>query len=172
MERRKENDTSFSPDTRKGRFSRDCCQRRVHVPAAQWGQTNRTFGVWSKQRLIARPSKQNTQLMIKNLNSPVIFREEFLKAKFGAMMTSGAWLSPEVTWCSRNVNHQPSGSDQSEVSAGSDRGGGLSSCKTTPRSVSGCSVHPLRSSWDSALLLYLFRDCFSFGFALSYFPNQ
>ena len=108
---------------------------------------------------------------LKYLNSPVIFREEFLKAKFG-VMTSGAWLSSEVTRCSRNVNRQPSGSDQSEVSAGSDLGGGLSSCKTTQRCVPGCSVRPLRSCQDSALRLYLFLDCFSFVFAFSYFPNQ
>ena len=36
------------------------------VPYAQWGQINWNVGVWSRERFIARPNKENGWLMLKN----------------------------------------------------------------------------------------------------------
>ena len=56
----------------------------------------------------------------KDQNSPMAFREEFLKAPFGVRAAEGMtffWLvGDEVTgWCFRNLSHQPSGSNPSRV---------------------------------------------------------
>lgn len=42
------------------------------------------IGVWIRDRFIAKAKHtENGQLMLKRFNSPVVFREKFLKAKFG-----------------------------------------------------------------------------------------
>ena len=42
------------------------CWPQVHVSEAQWGQTKGNIGVWSRERFIAGPSKENGWLMLKN----------------------------------------------------------------------------------------------------------
>lgn len=55
-------------------------------------------------------------LLPKHPNSLIVFQEEFLKAKLGGGL-QGVWLAgDEVTgWNSRNLNHLPSGFNQSMV---------------------------------------------------------
>ena len=47
-----------------------CYQMQVHVPDAQWGQTNQNVGVWGRERFIAGRSKENGWLMPKKLQTP------------------------------------------------------------------------------------------------------
>ena len=44
---------------------------------------NQNVGIWSRERFIAGPSKENRWLGLKRPALPNGFKEEFLKAKFG-----------------------------------------------------------------------------------------
>ena len=48
---------------------------------AHQGQINRDVGVWSRERLIAGPSKENRWLMLKNLKLPNDFGGEVFIGK-------------------------------------------------------------------------------------------
>ena len=54
----------------------------VHVPDAQWGQTNRNVGVWSRDRFIAGPSKENRWLVLKAPELPDGFQGRIFKGNF------------------------------------------------------------------------------------------
>ena len=99
----------------------------------------------------------------KDLNSPVDFKEEGFIGNVceeGCRVCTLLWLvDGEVTgWCSRNLDHRPSGSYQSGVHMlvlslmlpSSPWVGGLLSCRRTQRYVSDNYVHPLRRNQDQS----------------------
>ena len=55
---------------------------QVHVPDAQWGQTNWKAGVWSRGRFIPRPCKETS--------SPKGFCKALLKSRWGGG-SQGLW---------------------------------------------------------------------------------
>ena len=75
---------------------------QVHVPKAQWGQTNRKGGVWSRERFIEGPWKElGDSWSKKTLSSPEGFGKAFSKARWGSGRQA-TWgnrvLSPGFTW--------------------------------------------------------------------------
>ena len=71
-------------------------------------------------RFTAGPRRENGQLTLKRPTLPDDFQERALKGNLwsegcrGAWLSSGRWVGGEATgWCFRNLNHPPSGSNQS-----------------------------------------------------------
>ena len=73
-----------------------------------------TLEFGAKKGLLQGPNKEYGSLYARDPNSPMVFREEFLKANFGER-ASGCipfflLVGGEVNGCCfKNLNHQPSG---------------------------------------------------------------
>ena len=152
-----------------------CCWTQVCVSNTQWGQTIQNIGVWSTESFTAEPSKKNRWLILRRPELPNGFQFKGKTWGEGCMVYDFLWLvGGKVTRCSRNLNHQPSGSDQSgsqHVVTALHLDGGLSSCRTQ-RYVSGCYVYPLQEEVGLCFIIeLLFLDCFSFVTVFPHFPN-
>ena len=65
-----------------------CCQIQVPMFEAQWGQTNTSIVVWTRQRFISGlQAKRTDGSRSKDPTSRMVFRKEFLKAKLGVRAT-------------------------------------------------------------------------------------
>lgn len=97
-----------------------CCWTQVHVPYAQWSQTE-TLELEHRKvywRLIAGPNQENGLLTLKRPELPNMFQERAFRSKIwgrAAGCVTFLWLvGGQVTgWCSGNPDHQPSQSSQS-----------------------------------------------------------
>ena len=54
---------------------------QVHVPNTQWGQISWNVGVWSRERFIAGPIKENGWLVFKNPKLTEEFQQSIFKEK-------------------------------------------------------------------------------------------
>ena len=107
----------------------------------------------------------------------------FLKATFGvriAGIITFFWLvGGEVAgWCSRNLNHQPSSSNQSGVSVPVHAvtilhlGGGHSSLQSNSKTCVRLFCISLEGELGRCIITeVLFLECLSFVSAFSHFPN-
>ena len=82
---------------------------QVCVPDVQWGQTNQTIVFGAERCLLQDQERGMSSLCSKDLNSLMVFSEEFLKAKFGtraARCMTFFWLvgGEIIGRCSRNLN--------------------------------------------------------------------
>ena len=133
-------------------------QTWVCSPTVQQSQFTHARLWWRKvQHLCAGHQTRNTgSSCSKDPNSLMTFRESFLKATFGVRaegcMTFFWLVGGEVTgWCFRNLNHQPLvpanlGSKCLWLACSHHPppgwSGAVSSCRTTQRFRSDCSVYP------------------------------
>ena len=74
---------------------------------------------WTEKSLLQGPSKENGQLMLKKPKLSDGFQGRVFKGKFGGRaagyMTFFWLVGGEIMWCSKSLNHQPSGSNWSGV---------------------------------------------------------
>lgn len=92
----------------------------VPVSYAQRGQANRNLRVWSRERFVAEPSKENSWLMLKNLEfisgfPGEVFNRQNLGGGLQGIWLCSDWLvmrslggAPGIV-CSAGSCHPPSG---------------------------------------------------------------
>ena len=155
------------------------------MPDTHWGQTNRSIGVWGRDRSISSAKQGEWAVVPQRPKPPDGFQERVFKEKFSgraAECVTFFWLvGGEVTgWCSRNLSLQSSG------------------CKQSGVQVLVLSLKLPSSSWVRVLVpaelrdIYvklsyisfeeepgpcpipplLFLDCFLFVSAFPHFPNE
>ena len=83
-----------------------CCWTQVHVPEAQWGQTNQKVRVWSRRWFTTGPSKENVWFLFKGILDG--FQGRVFKSKIldeGCRVVTFFWLAGgDVTGrCSRTL---------------------------------------------------------------------
>ena len=121
----------------------------VCVPDAQWGQRNRSVSVWSRERFIAVPSKENKWLVLKKPKLPDgLGGEVFIGKIWGEGCRPCDFLLIGWWWGNRAVLQESCA--QPEVTI-LHLGRGLSSCRRTQWF---CYVYFFRRNQDPAPRLH------------------
>ena len=108
-----------------------CYLMQVHVPDSQWGQTKQNIAVWTRERFIAGPCKENGWLVLKNPEFSSVVGGEVLKGQICGESCRMCELLL-IGWCRGNRGMLQETCDQPEIII-LHLAGGLSSGRSTQR---------------------------------------